>query len=71
MNVMKTSNAKKGPHKAMNAYEEYSDKELDAQVAAITMDHLGMSNFECNNDSKVYCTFWLRFDLYRLENKVT
>jgi len=44
----------------MNAYEEYSDKELDAQVAAITMDHLGMSNFEGNNDSKVYYTFLVK-----------
>lgn len=46
MNVMQTSNAKKGPHKAMNAYSEYCDKELDAQIAAITMDYLNMKNFE-------------------------
>ena len=43
---MKASNAKKGPHKAMNAYSEYTDKELDGQIAAMTMDYLNMKNFE-------------------------
>ena len=39
---MKASNAKKGPHKAMNAYSEYTDK----THTAMTMDYLNMKNFE-------------------------
>ena len=46
MNVTGCSNAKKGPHKAFNAYSEFTDKELDSQIAAIAMDHFQMSNFE-------------------------
>ena len=57
MNVMKASNAKKGPHKAMNAYSEYTDKELDGQIAAMTMDYLNMKNFEGIQ----------LFNLYRIE----
>ena len=54
MNVMKTSNAKKGPHKAMNAYTEYTDKELDGQIAALTMNYLNMKTFEGR-----YCTLYI------------
>ena len=46
MNVLCTSNAKKGPHKAMNAYSEFNDKELDGQIIAITMKYFGMKKFD-------------------------
>ena len=46
MNVLRTSNAKKGPHKSMNAYSEFSDKELDGQIAAISMHHFNMTNYD-------------------------
>jgi len=38
MNFLYTSNAKKGPHKAFNAYKEFCGKELDGL------------NYSCNYD---------------------
>ncbi|XP_066910178.1 uncharacterized protein [Clytia hemisphaerica] len=46
MNVLRCTNAKKGPHKAFNAYSEYTDKELDAQIVSIAMTYFGMKNIE-------------------------
>ena len=45
MNVLGTTNAKKGPHKAYNAYKEYSDKELNAQIVEMTMTYFGMKDY--------------------------
>lgn len=30
----------------MNAYSEFSDKELDGQIAAISMHHFNMTNYD-------------------------
>lgn len=46
MNVLRCTNAKKGPHEAFNAYSEYNDKELDAQIVAIAMTYFGMENID-------------------------
>ena len=46
MNVTGNSNAKKGPHKSFNAYKEFSDIDLDAQVTVCAMTHFGMSNID-------------------------
>ncbi len=53
MNVLHASNSKKGPHKAFNAYKEFSDKELDAQIVAATMEYFEMKEFEGKNYFKV------------------
>ena len=42
MNVLHTSNAKKGPHDAYNAYRDFTDKETDAQIISATMKHFNM-----------------------------
>jgi len=49
MNFLFTSNAKKGPHKAFNAYKEFCDKELDGQIVAAAMEHFNMEEFEGKN----------------------
>jgi len=59
---LKTTNAKKGPHKEFNAYKEYSDKEYsdketDAQILAATMVYFDMKSF--SGDHK-YVFFFLR-----------
>lgn len=46
MNVLGTTNAKKGPHECYNAYREFCDKELDAHILAAAMEHFGMTNVE-------------------------
>jgi len=46
MNVLRSTNAKKGPHDAFNAYSEYNDKELDRQILAIAMTYFGMENVD-------------------------
>lgn len=45
MNVLKTTNAKKGPHKSFNAYKDYSDKELNGQIVAMTMTYFQMNDY--------------------------
>jgi hypothetical protein len=50
MNVIHCSNAKQGPHANYNTYKDFSDKELDSQIAAMTMEHFGMKCFA----SKLY-----------------
>ena len=45
MNVLKMSNAKKGPHKSFNAFKDYSDKELNAQIVAMTMTYFQMQDY--------------------------
>ena len=39
---------KKVPNISFNAYKEFSDKELDSQIAALTMECFNMINFEGN-----------------------
>ena len=43
------SNAKKGPVLAFNAYKEFTDVELDAEIVVCVMTHFGM---ECVNGKK-------------------
>lgn len=43
MNVLGTTNAKKGPEAAYNAYKEFNDKETDAEIVAATMVHFNMN----------------------------
>ncbi len=38
----------------MNAYSEYTDKELDGQIAAITMNYLNMKDFEGKSSAVVF-----------------
>ena len=40
------SNAKKGPETSFNAYKEYSDVELDAQIVLCTMTYFQMKSFD-------------------------
>lgn len=54
MNVLHCSNAKKGPHQAFNAYKDFSDKELNAQVIAATMTHFQMQSYD--GELKYFCT---------------
>jgi len=44
LNVSHMSNAKKGPRNSFNAYKEFSDVELDAQIVVATMTHFGMQD---------------------------
>ena len=46
MNVLGSSNAKRGPHKSMNAYSEFSEKEMHGQIAAMVMEICEMEKFE-------------------------
>ena len=46
MNVLHTSNAKKGPHDAYNAYRDFTDKETDAQIISATMKHFNMEKID-------------------------
>ena len=46
MNILFESNAKKGPNQAYNAYKDFSDKELNAQVIAATMTYFEMKSFD-------------------------
>lgn len=46
MNVNSTSNAKKGPHDNFNSYKDFSDIELNSQIACATMEHFNMKEFE-------------------------
>ncbi|XP_066263234.1 uncharacterized protein [Branchiostoma lanceolatum] len=46
MNVLRASNAKKGPHQDYNSYKEFVDKDLDALILLVTMDHFGMDTME-------------------------
>jgi len=60
---LKTTNAKKGPHKEFNAYKEYSDKEYsdketDAQILAATMVYFDMKSFSSGDHKYVF--FFLR-----------
>ena len=40
------SNAKKGPKDAFNAYKDYSDVELDAQMVLSTMTYFDMKSID-------------------------
>ncbi|XP_078581266.1 uncharacterized protein LOC144864791 isoform X2 [Branchiostoma floridae x Branchiostoma japonicum] len=46
MNVLKNTNAKKGPDKDYNAYKEFVEKDTDALLLAATMDHFNMESLE-------------------------
>ncbi|XP_078659351.1 uncharacterized protein LOC144904352 [Branchiostoma floridae x Branchiostoma belcheri] len=46
MNVLKCTNAKKGPDKDYNSYKEFVDKETDWLILAVTMDHFGMESLD-------------------------
>ena len=56
MNVSHMSNAKKGPIQDFNAYQEFTDVELDAQILACCMIHFGMKTIDGNFISKPYFT---------------
>ena len=49
MNVLHTTNAKKGPEDAYNAYKEYNDKETDAEIVAAAMEYFGMKDISGNS----------------------
>lgn len=71
MNVLKNTNAKKGPHDAFNAYSEYNDKELDGQILAIAMTYFGMENVDGKRNI-VYRMFVLRYHkTYTIRNSLT
>ena len=46
MNVAHMSNAKKGPIKDFNAYQEFTDVELDGQILACCMVHFDMKTID-------------------------
>ena len=46
LNVTNMTNAKKGPKDAFNAYKDFSDVELDAQIVAATMVHFNMETID-------------------------
>ncbi|XP_078606564.1 uncharacterized protein LOC144879197 [Branchiostoma floridae x Branchiostoma japonicum] len=46
MNVLRASNAKKGPHQDYNSYKEFVDKDLDALILTVAMDYFGMDTME-------------------------
>lgn len=46
MNVTNMSNAKKGPVMGFNAYKEFSDVELDAQIVVSAMTYFQMKNID-------------------------
>lgn len=46
MNVLHSSNAKKGPHQAFNAYKDFSNKESNAQVVAATIAYFQMKSID-------------------------
>ena len=46
MNVLHTSNAKKGPKDGYNAYRDYNDKETDAQIISATMEYFNMAKID-------------------------
>jgi len=46
LNVTNMSNAKKGPGSEFNAYKEFSDVELDAQIIACCMVHFKMKSID-------------------------
>lgn len=48
MNVLGTTNAKKGPKEDYNSYREYCDKELDGHILAAAMTHFEMTNVTGN-----------------------
>ena len=49
INVAHMTNAKKGPLHDMNAYKEFSDAELDAQIVAYCMVLFYMKTFDGKN----------------------
>jgi len=46
LNVTNMSNAKSGPKDAFNAYKDFSDVELDAQIVASAMLHFEMKDID-------------------------
>ena len=52
MNILRTTNAKKGPNKDYNAYREFNDKETDAQILTVAMIEFGMKDIS----GTYYCT---------------
>ena len=46
MNVVHMTNAKKGPKKDFNAYKDFSEVELDAQIIICCIMYFGMETID-------------------------